>query len=109
VGLLLLGSKAHPLSSVLFVKWIDRSVNRGPIYRGKILLIWLFVVGFFFIGTDSPIYLVVGERRPFANKFFGRSSPGQDFDGLISPLKGNTRSSYSLLILSCIRSGFGHV
>jgi hypothetical protein len=73
MGLLLLGGKAHPLSSILFVKWIDRSVNSGPIYYRKILLIWLFVVGFFFIRTDSPIYLIISERRPFMNKFFGRN------------------------------------
>jgi hypothetical protein len=73
MGLLLLGSKAYPLSSILFVKWIDRLVNHSLIYHGKILLIWLFMVSFFFIRTDSLIYLIISKHYPFANKFFRRN------------------------------------
>jgi hypothetical protein len=56
MGLLLLGIKAHPLSSILFIKWIDRSVNSGPIYRGKVLLSWLVVVSVFQVRADNLTY-----------------------------------------------------
>jgi hypothetical protein len=67
MGLLLVGIEAHPLGSVLFVKWINRSVNSGPIYCGKILLIWLFMVSFLFIGTNSLMYFA-SKCRPLVNK-----------------------------------------
>jgi hypothetical protein len=54
--LLLIRIKAYLLSSILFVKWINRLVNSGLIYCGKILLIWLFIVSFLFIRTDSLMY-----------------------------------------------------
>jgi hypothetical protein len=56
MGLLLLGIRAHPLSSVLFVKWIDRLVDSGLIYCGKILLDWLIVVSVFQVRADNLIY-----------------------------------------------------
>jgi hypothetical protein len=67
MGLLLIRIKAHPLGSILFIKWINRSVNGGLIYCGKILLIWLFMVSFLFIGTDSLMYFA-SKRRPLVNK-----------------------------------------
>jgi hypothetical protein len=56
MGLLLIRIKAHPLSSVLFVKWIDRLVNHGLIYYGKILLSWLIIVGIFQVRADNLTY-----------------------------------------------------
>jgi hypothetical protein len=56
VGLLLVGIKAHPLSSVLFVKWINRLVNSGLIYCGKILLGWLILVSVFQVRADNLTY-----------------------------------------------------
>jgi hypothetical protein len=67
MGLLLIRIKAHPLSSILFIKWINRLVNGGLIYYGKILLIQLFIVGFLFIRTNSLMYLT-SKRRPLVNK-----------------------------------------
>jgi hypothetical protein len=56
MGLLLVRIKAHPLSSVLFIKWINRLVNSSLIYCGKILLSWLILVSIFQVRANNLTY-----------------------------------------------------